>query len=141
MYRLKQRAQAKESILAEEKKPSREETENQAADPDDDNDKQNVTFLDLDIDDEMILHTCTRKSLGMEPLLHEFSANDCVLGDDAVRWLVIFVKTNRFNSLKIGGNNLISASLRLELQHVVTQLTSVDNMERGFITTKTPIVF
>jgi len=97
--------------------------------------------MDLDLDEEYVLHQCERRVVGAEPVLEVLHCDDCNLQDESLKILMIFVRTERIGQLHIGGFNPMSQQLRADIHMYNVEQTRIMNMNKGFITVKKPIQF
>ncbi|CAD7937749.1 unnamed protein product [Amoebophrya sp. A25] len=100
-----------------------------------------VSMLDMDITEEYVLHQCERKAVGAEPVLEELSLNDCLVTDKSLNMLMIFVRTERLDLVRLGGQNPMSVDMRQDIHKHNMEVVRVRNLERGFVTTKVPVLF
>eukprot|EP00392_Amoebophrya_sp_AT5.2_P000421 g422.t1 len=95
-----------------------------------------TSMLDMDITEEYVLHQCERKAVGADPVLEELSLNDCLVTDLSLNMLMIFVRTERLDLVRLGGQNPMSTQMRKDIHKHNMEVARIRNVERGYITTR-----
>ncbi|CAD7960556.1 unnamed protein product [Amoebophrya sp. A120] len=100
-----------------------------------------TSMLDMDITEEYVLHQCERKAVGADPVLEELGLNDCLLTDASLNMLMIFIRTERLDLVRLGGMNPMSTQMRKDIHNHNMEVAKIRNVNRGFITAKVPVMF